>query len=290
MVRDYESWMHPDIDTKVNQVIDEKWKDLKDDAKAERRTEPQRPGQVGLCVSVYRPAPGAKAGEPVYDIAYVYGFIVAFCQLGIASIPCGIYGDWGILLITVFGIILSSVTASLPQWKNEKWACRRLPPDGEKKVILTRGNGSQHAIVILGSEGFLDLEDLAGGKANVDASISTTTRFAVAALALLWILLLITASGLKQNTWFLLAVGGIGILQNVLVAGWRRNPRALGVPVEFVQVFADKKVMKTLYAVEEAYPRLGRSMLDTFFPGKLYADEEKSWDDYGKRAKALEAA
>jgi hypothetical protein len=289
MVRDYESWMDGKIKEKVDEVIDKRWAQLKDEASEKRKPAPERPTQAGLCVSIYKPTPNAIVGEPVYDKVSLCGFAVAIFQLGMASIPCGLFGDWGIFMITVCGIVLSSVMASLPQWKNEKWACRRLPEDSNKTVAFTRGNGSQHAIVIVGSEDFLDLEDLASGQTNVDVSVSTTTRVAVAGLALLWILLLITAAGLKQNTWFLLAVGGVGILQNVFVAGRRRHPRDSGIPIDFVTVFGNMKVMNTLYDVEDAYPYLGRSLLKTFFPGKLRPDEQDRWNEYERTAEAREA-
>jgi hypothetical protein len=96
-------------------------------------------------------------------------------------------------------------------------------------VVLTRGNGAQHAIVISDPDEIgLDLETLAAGQANVDVSTSLSTRILVGLLAVLWVLLLISASGIKSNTWFLLAVGGIGIVQNIFVAGWRRKPEAPG--------------------------------------------------------------
>jgi len=45
-----------------------------------------------------------------------------------------------------------------------------------------------------------DLEDLAAGPTNVDVSASPFTRIAIGLLALLWILLLISAAGEKENT------------------------------------------------------------------------------------------
>jgi hypothetical protein len=93
MVRDYKSWMGSDVDKKVSEVIDEKWEELKAEAEVNKKSEPQRPRQVGLRVSIYASARGAKVGEPVYDSAYIYGFAVAIVQLGIASIPCAVYGD-----------------------------------------------------------------------------------------------------------------------------------------------------------------------------------------------------
>jgi hypothetical protein len=292
IVRDFESWMDDGkpqgrIRTHLNRMLDQRWENDKCKAekkKAESGKDVPRPPQTGLCVSIYK-ADSAKPGYPGYDLVYFIGFATSVFQLGIAAIPCGIFGDWGIFLVTASGILLSFATGSISQWSKEKWACRR---NSEKTVVLSRGNGSQHAIVIIGDGKGLDLEDLAAGPTNVDVSSSYTTRIAVTLLAALWILLLITAAGLKQNTWFLLATGGIGILQNIFVAGWRRSPKAFGVPLNFETVIGEPKVMDTLFAVEKAYPRVGRSMRETFFPGKLRLDEEKKWDELEELANALD--
>jgi len=97
-------------------------------------------------------------------------------------------------------------------------------------------------------------------------------------LAALWILLLITAAGQKANTWFLLAVGGIGILQNVYVAGAPRNIENFGIPLEYVTVFGDASVMETLFQVEEQYEGVGRSMLGEFYHGNLREKERIRWE------------
>jgi hypothetical protein len=66
---------------------------------------------------------------------------------------------------------------SLTQWRVEKWACRRLTGRSKKNFVLTRGNGAQHAIVIISDGRGLDLEDLATGFENLDApSITLCTR------------------------------------------------------------------------------------------------------------------
>jgi hypothetical protein len=292
IVRDFESWMDDGksqgrIRTHRSRMLDQRWEN--DKRKAEKKKtgsgeDVAKPTQAGLCVSIYK-ADHARPGYPGYDLVYFIGFATIVVQLGIAAIPCGIFGDWGILLVTASGILLSVATGSISQWSKEKWACRR---NSEKTVILSRGNGSQHAIVIIGDGKGLDLEDLAAGPTNVDVSASYTTRIAVTLLAAFWILLLITAAGLKQNTWFLLAIGGIGILQNIFVAGWRRFPKAFGVPLDFETVIGEPKVMDTLFAVEKTYPRVGRSMRDTFFPGKLRPDEEKKWVELEELANALD--
>lgn len=209
MIRDYEIWMDRAVRNKIGQMIEKRWQELKQDSKSQ----PERPAQVGLCVSIYRPdeAEAGAFGQPADRWLWIQSILVAVIQLGVAAIPCGISQDWSILLITACGIVLSSATASLPQWRKEKWACRR-QREG-KNIILTRGNGSQHAIVVLGCKGFLDLEDLAAGQTDANIATSIPTRITVAALALLWILVLITASGIRNHTWYLLAVGGIGKLE-----------------------------------------------------------------------------
>jgi hypothetical protein len=282
IVRDFEAWVDEPVKEHLAGMIQTRW----DQNKKNAGTDAPKPTQAGLCVSVYRAEP-ANIGCPGYDLVYWVGFATTIIQLGIAAIPCGLFGDWGILLVTVIGILLSFASGCLPQWKEEKWACRR---KSDKNVILTRGNGSQHAIVILGDGKGLDLEDLAAGQTNVDVSASTLTRTSVTVLAAFWILLLITAAGLEKNTWFLLAVGGIGILQNIFVAGWRRLPKAYGIPLTYVDVIGEIKVMDTLFAVEEKYPHVGASMKDTFFPGKLRANEVQRWADLEKAAKAKDDA
>jgi hypothetical protein len=44
------------------------------------------------------------------------------------------------------------------------------------------------------------------------------------------------AAGLRNHAWFLLAVGGLGMLQNMAAAGISRNPNALGIHLDFVEV------------------------------------------------------
>jgi hypothetical protein len=281
-VRDFETWKdnglpNKPIQTRVDQILDEQWK---------ARKTAERPPIAGLCVSVYK-AKQAQPGHPGYDRVYFAGFATVIAQLGLAAIPCGLYGHWGILLVTAVGIILSFITGALPQWAEEKWACRR---NTEKTMILTRGNGSQHAIVILGNGKGLDLEDLAAAGSRPFPSRLTTYISAV--LATLWILLLITAAGIRHSTWFLLGVGAVGILDNVYVAGASRSPEQFGMPLEFVEVIGHPKVMKTLLEVESRYSRVGKNMLQVYFPGdvELNQEEQTEWDKYNKIAKEQDEA
>ncbi|KAK3317585.1 hypothetical protein B0T19DRAFT_435232 [Cercophora scortea] len=259
IVRDFDYWS----DTKAKEKLDEVLK-ARSGGKHFR---------AGLIVSVYEPSRTSKAGVVKHDAVFWIGLPVMLFQLGIASIALGVHGEWGTLLITTVGIALSLTTGLLPQWKKEKWACR---DKAKHDFILTRGNGSQHVIVVRGNGYGLNLEDLASGQSNIP-STSISTRIALLGLAILWILLLITAAGLKQNTWFLLAIGSVGMLQNIYVAGAPRRPENFGIPLDFVEVFGHQKAMRTLLEVERSYKNVGHALLQEFFPGKLSEEEKLEW-------------
>lgn len=281
IMRDFEVWMDDNIKEHVQHMLKQRWE------KSRRNSGNAVPQSVraGLCVSIYR-ADQAQPGYSGHDWLYFLGFATALLQLGIAAIPCGLSGDWSILVVTAAGILLSFATGSLRQWSKEKWACRR---NSAKTVILTKGNGSQHAIVIIGAGKGLDIEDLAAGPNASDAWTSVNvTKIALLILSFLWVFLLIVAAGVKQNPWFLLAVGGIGMLENIFVAGSPRRPSAFGMPLIFEDVIGEVKAMDTLFAVEQAYPRVGRSLLGTFFPGRLRPKEQERWDEFERLADALD--
>ncbi|KAL4802580.1 hypothetical protein BDV18DRAFT_146933 [Aspergillus unguis] len=282
MMRDYEKWMDPAIRERKDALIDARWKFDQSREKevygAEAREVP-RPAQAGLVVGVYEASKTRKAGVPGRDLLFWSGLVVTVVQLGIASIPAGIDGEWGVLMITAAATVLCYGTGALSQWKVEKWACRTLDNRSKKNFILTRGNGAQHAIAIV-SDGYgLDLEDLASGFSMIDYPVITIwAQLATIVLGVLWVALLITASGV-DGSWYLIAVGGIGMLQNVFVAGWKRTPEAYGVPLEFKEVVGEVKVMSTLLELEKRYEKLGKSMLGTFFPGDLRENEVRQWEE-----------
>ncbi len=285
VVRDYDDWKHENVTKHLKSMLDKR--DTVDRNQANAK-EPgsgatlRYPTRTGLGVAVYK-AEEARAGVPGHDLVYWLGFGTCILQLGIAVTPCGIYGDWAILQITVVGMLLSFLTGSLPQWKREKWACRN---KCNRDVILTKGNGSQHAILILGQGKGFDLEDLAAGQIDTDLLPKKATSFILQVLTVLWICLLITAAGIKQNTWFLLAIGAVGSAQNVFAAGKKRTPAAYGMSLTLVEVVGLPKVMDTLFEVEKRYPSAGSSMVNTFFPGgKLTENEKMQWHDLEKSAK-----
>ncbi|PCH04424.1 Hypothetical protein PENO1_027650 [Penicillium occitanis (nom. inval.)] len=281
MMRDYEYWMGKTVADKTESLIETRWKF---EQEKENREYPgsnitvPRPAQAGLVVSIWKPSQKLAHGEPGHDILHWSGLIVTVIQLGVACIPLGLTGDWGVLLITGGATLLCYFTGALQQWKIEKWACRRLDGRSNKNFVMTRGNGAQHAIAIISDGHGLDLEDLATGFANVDSpTISLFSQLSVIVLGILWVALLITASGLTDDSWYLIAVGGIGMLQNIFVAGWKRTPDAYGIPLEFVDVIGEAKVMNTLMELEKRYEKLGKSMLGTFFPGDLRENEIAQW-------------
>jgi len=47
----------------------------------------------------------------------------------------------------------------------------------------------------------------------------------------LWITLLITVTGLESHSWFLIAVGGLGMFQNAALAAISRNPDKWNLPL-----------------------------------------------------------
>ena len=84
---------------------------------------------------------------------------------------------------------------------------------------------------------------------------------------------------------FLGQVPSFEMIHNVIVAsGWRRQ-KEFGVPLEFREVIAHPKAIRMLYAVERRYPRVGKCMLATYFPGGLREGEEKNWKDFEEIAK-----
>jgi len=259
IIRDYEYWRHPEIRKEEKDFL----------SKADK---------IALTVAIYKVNPTKPAGVPDRDWLYYSGFLCAVVQLGVAAVPLGLWGDWSILMTTACGITFAFASGALPQWKAEKWACRN---NSKKTVALTRGNGSENCIVIISAGVGLDLEDLAGAR-RVD---STLTRILTSIMAVVWIALLIAVSGLKENPWFLLVVGVIGMIQNVVVCGAPRNPGAFGIHLDYVETVVDQKVMKVLQTLEERYPHVGASLVETYFPGGLRPHEEDYWKDAKVKAK-----
>lgn len=136
-------------------------------------------------------------GMPTRDPIWLSGFGVIIVQLVIAIIPWVVNDEWGTFLITCYGNFLALLGSSLPQWRREKWPC---PRNGGPTITLTEGNGSRFAMVIRGQKRVgLNFEILARGSRTAPASL--TTRLVTSILAINWIALLISATGLQIDTW-----------------------------------------------------------------------------------------
>ena len=180
------------VKAKVNELKVSKWNYDKEQATKHGKdpTEVEYPAHAGLVVSVWKFDSERKdrLQSPGRDILFWSGIIVAILQLAISTIPLGVYGNWGVLLVTGAAILLCFITGMWKQWGREKWACRQIEPGKKRAYILTRGNGAQHAIIIQ-CDGFgLNLEDLCTGFDNLDSpAIPKFTRFAMIALGVLWV-------------------------------------------------------------------------------------------------------
>ncbi|KAF5626119.1 hypothetical protein F52700_8835 [Fusarium sp. NRRL 52700] len=161
------------------------------------------------------------ASTPHCDFVWWLGWATLFIQLIIVMLPGILYHDWTILVVALAGITLVAVTCSLPQWIEEKWGTPCFSTH-DKVKCLTRGNGHLHIMVFISSYGSWDVERLS----THTPVPRTETRWVSLILSILWVCLLISISGLKKHTWFLIATGGLGMLQNVLAAGFSRHPTA----------------------------------------------------------------
>ena len=83
----------------------------------------------------------------------------------------------------------------------------------------------------------------------------------------------------------LLAIGTIGMLQNIFVASCARRPEAFGIHIELVDTISDNKVSKVLAKVEEQHPLVGSSLLPVFYPAgfRAPADQKKFWKTANQR-------
>lgn len=155
--------------------------------------------------------------SPDLDSVWWFGWVTIAIQIGIASVAWVLYRDWGVMMIVLCGNILALLTTSLPQWNQEKWAGRTLR--SENVFCLTRGNGYLHVMVFICPKGSWDFEALATA-----TSIPRWETLPISvALAVLWICILISVAGLKSHAWYLVCVGGVGMLQNVHAAGAART-------------------------------------------------------------------
>jgi len=158
--------------------------------------------------------------KPSLDFVWWLGWVTIIAQLAISLIPLILNNNWGVTMVVLCGNSLALITCALPQWREEKWAGRTL--NSENVTCITRGNGHLHIMVIIGRIGSWNVETLA----TANPAPRPETPIISLILAVLWTALLISVSGLKEHAWYLVCIGGTGMLQNVFAAGKAREPSA----------------------------------------------------------------
>ena len=277
----------------------------------------------GIRISIYKALPNGTPNSfrffaPASSSMAISGAFVMLGQLIVAAIPLILYGNWAIFLITAAGTLLALIMGALPQWKAEKLPARQKT---QKNIALTSGNGSRDVMIIIGAGECLDLEELCAaetprslrpwekfaafshqvrpatspqterGEEPVQRAITWSkfpvgfwlTRSVCAVESVFWLALLVTVAGLRADTWYLLAVGGIGMFQNAIIAAIDRAPETRNIPLELLECITTKKVMDGLMDLEDAYREygsFGSHLLHEFFPGQLREEEVAWWKGY----------
>ena len=213
-----------------------------------------------------KPTMGVRSRDGVFYLS----LFAIFLQIGIACIPGALQDNWVPLIITIGGTALAQCHAALPQWESEMWRARDVDPKKTEVVCLTAGNGSSHVVVIKSNGCGRRLEDLASGRIVP----SHLTSMATLILTILWILHMMVVQSINDGGWYLLAIGGIGMAQNVIAAGARRSPAALGFHIKEWAVddkgsntISKRKAFETIQAAEEVEGGLGLELCEIFFPG-----------------------
>ena len=264
-------------------------------------------GEVSLMIDIFESHAACKPQPSTVWITSIFTIVI---QWVIAAIPLIMHKNYIIFIVTVLGSVLAMVSAGLPQWKAEKWSAAKIraPKDGNvktKPVILTRGNGHQYAMLIICNKEAWDLETMATAR----PVYCQGTRWYLWSLSVAWIALLFTTLGIKQDTWPLVAVGIIGMIQNTIVGAYPCKPEELGIVLKphkdypsiigyqrtteskklYLTRPLDKKndmkqcddpttqardVMGAIMELALRMPRAGKALLPIFFPGDQEAFPE----------------
>ncbi|KAK8003337.1 oxidoreductase [Apiospora arundinis] len=196
-----------------------------------------------------------------------------------------------VLLITVIGTLLSFAMASQRGTRQEKFGLRTGKAEtGSKDVFaLTKGNGHNIALIIL--------PDLFPGVGNAQRSeishlpfldsmaISShhqtlMSRLATGFWAILWIVLLLMIGGSLADSWFLLGVGGVGMIHTSLIASCPRSPEAHGIPLKYMGdgwTMTGSQKMDALLRLEELIPGAGFMLRREFFNGPESSRDRERW-------------
>lgn len=248
-----------------------------------------------------------------YNWIHFFGLFWMISQILIAAIPVVIDQDWSILLVTSVGTILALAHGALPQWTAEKLPNRQ---HANIIFGLTTGNGSRDIMIIKGEKRCLNLEEFSvsdtprngrpwekfskkiltssrtdpeghtfrrTGSMLRDANMAYgfpvgfwITFITTIVQSIFWLALLVTVAAVKQNTWYLLLIGGIGMFQNGIVAAAERPPKTRNLPLRHMGTITRRKVMDGLMDLEDSL-KCARPFVKEFFPGDLTADEKAWW-------------
>ena len=190
-------------------------------------------------------------------------------QFAFATLPLVMYHDASTLVVLSIGTILAFSCGCLPRWREEKWCCRR---QAKGTFCVLTGNGGQHVLVVRGNGIGLNFEDLAGGRVLKSDSLVLLTFVQV----ILWVALLIVIAREDTQSWYLMLVGGIGILQNIIVAGWPQPPSAFGIHLRARRVIHHPKIRDTLCEAEEEIDGLGMVLWPIFLHGREREDNREA--------------
>jgi hypothetical protein len=261
-------------------------------------------GEVSLLIEIFVAGPVDGQG-PRPSKTWWLSWLVIVVQHIFAIIPWVVWSYWPPFMITLCGTFLAMVTAAHPQWVAEKWPGKKLRSEKIKPIALTRGNGQRYVMIVLSHNGSWDLETMASSQLHLHPS----TKYSLMAIAALWIMLLLTVTGLKQHTWFLVIVGSVGSIWQTYLAAKFSRPEDSDIKLEawsdrptitgFQYIFEKKQelkegswtqytesdakdeyssptkepnvrdVMGALIELEKCIPGAGAALLTTFFPAGL---------------------
>ncbi len=69
--------------------------------------------------------------------ARLFSIVTMVVQFGVAAIPVGIWGEWGVMMITAAGTFGALAAGALPQWRAEKLPSKK---DSKKNFAISSGN------------------------------------------------------------------------------------------------------------------------------------------------------
>ncbi|KAI0891846.1 hypothetical protein F4806DRAFT_481503 [Annulohypoxylon nitens] len=264
----------------------------------EETTETER--DSGLLVTVYKAEPSKSRHhgtfKPKRRWLWYWFAVGVLIQLAVAAAP--VYApwrdderpprrDWSILLVTVAGNLLASCSSFIPSIRQEKYQGNK---HSKHTYVITRGNGHKHVFIIMPNTMIKKMSCLPSldHLATAKDQAYFTDRLLSIIPAILWIVLLLIVGGLVEHTWFLLGVGVLGMVHNILLSGWRLEPETHGIPIKRLRRIErpgeeseddysalgrkkldgqKPKVMNVLKEVERKFPGVGHALLPIFFPG-----------------------